>query len=232
MPFNELQRRDSWPPTIVRIRDDEPEDLDTDAIDENPFSFFLTSPEDLDDDFDDLSAGIEGDGSDKSQIREVSPSVLQRTPLEDDDDEDDDFGLAMPLSLKDFTLTHTSGRKSRLDKRKEDGLTGLGISLPEFTTARGRAKVRLTAMRGGRGRGQTRSLSARRPHSWREPSPELNSIKEERESDDGEEGKASGKADITEKHEPMLSSSAPASAMVRQGASPSPKPKKRVHWAF
>jgi hypothetical protein len=230
MPFNELQRRDSWPPTIIRIRDNEPDDLDTDAIDENPFSFFLTSPEDVDDDFDDLSAGIEGDASDKNQIREISPSALQRAPLEDDEDED--FGLAMPLTLKDFTASHTSGRKSRLDKIKEDGLTGLGISLPEFSIARGRAKVRLTPMRGGRGRGQTRSLSARRPHSWREPSPELTSIKEERESDDGEDGKAQGRIESIGTHKLVLSSSAPASAMVRQGASPSPKPKKRVHWAF
>ena len=228
MPFNELQRRDSWPPTIVRIHDDEPENIDTDAIDENPFSFFLTSPEDVDDGFDDLSAGIEVDASSKPQVREVSPSALQRAPLEYDDEEDYDFGLAMPLSLKDFTLAQAGGRKSRLDRRKEDGVTGLGISVPDFSVARGRAKVRLTPTRGGRGRGQTRSLSARRPHSWREPSPELNPIKEERESDEGEVGTRESMG----KHTTVSSSSAPASAMVTQGMSPSPKPKKKVHWAF
>lgn len=225
MPFNELQRRDSWPPTQIRIHDEESEDLD--AIDENPFSFFLTSPEDIDDD-EDLSAGIESSTSKSEQVREVSPSDIQRasSPLDDDDDEEDyDFGLAMPLSLRDFTRKHTSdGRKSRAGKRAEDGLKGLGIAIPG-ANARGRATVRLAPSRSGRGRGQTRSLSVRR-HSWVMPSPELGTIKEERESD--EEEQQNDKLVISE-----ISVSAPATSyMDTVFPSPSPKPKKRVHWAF
>lgn len=226
MPFNELQRRDSWPPTVLRIRD---EADDTDPIDEDPFSFFLTSPEDIDiEDDEDLSAGIESSKPKSSQVQEVSPSTIQKhsppLPL-DDDDEDEDFGLAMPLSLRDFTRRLTSdGRKSRSTQRAEDGLLGLGIAIP-ITAVRGRATVRLTPSRSGRGRGQTRSLSARRPRSWRAPSPDLGSIMEERESDE------EGKLGIENAPRQELSVSAPATSYMEQAAAPV-KPKKRVHWAF
>jgi len=227
MPFNELQRRDSWPPTIVRIRNEDEDADEANAIDEDPFSFFLTSPDDIDiniDDDEDLSAGIESPSSPKTpQVREVSPSTIQKhsppLPFNDDEDEDEDkdFGLAMPLSLKDFSRKHTNdGRKFRSSQRAEDGLTGLGITVPEFTTSRGRATVRLTH---GRGRGQTRSLSARRPRSWRAPSPDLGSITEERESDE-------------EKVEMEVSVSAPATNYMEQNAKHIGKVKKRVHWAF
>ncbi len=231
MPFNELQRRDSWPPTIVRIHN---EDADaSDAIDDNPFSFFLTSPEELDDLFDDddaLSAGIETPDSGHSPVREVSPSALQRAPLddddEDDDDEDYDFGLAMPLSLKDFTVKHNRGRTSRAEQRQKDGLPGLGITFQPHAAIRGRARVQLVPSR-GRGRGQTRSLSNRRKNSWREPSPEIFTITEEKESDDD------AKHDGGKQNEIVVSSSAPASTQI--GTLPiniPKKPKKRVHWAF
>lgn len=237
--YNELHRRDSWPPTIVHLRSSDNDDA-SDAIDDNPFSFFLTSPDELDDFFDDdeLDAGIETPESSKSPVREVSPSSLQRashTPDEQDGEEENyDFGLAMPLSLKDFSAKHTSVRKKREEQRKADGLAlGLGILFPEHTslamaTTRGRGKIRLVPTRGVRGRGQTRSLSARRPQSWREPSPEIFSIKEERESDDDM------KVDGTE----TMSASAPSTSKIGMGGMrssspvPIPKPKKRVHWAF
>jgi len=228
MPFNELQRRDSWPPTVLRIREEEPDVID--PIDEDPFSFFLTSPEDIDiDDDEDLSAGIESSKSKSPQIQEVSPSTIQKhSPpmhLDDDEDEDEDFGLAMPLSLRDFSRRQSSdGRKSRSTQRPEDALTGLGIAIP-ITAVRGRATVRLTPSRSGRGRGQTRSLSARRPRSWRAPSPDLGSITEERESD--EEGKLCVEVATKE-----LSVSAPATSYMDQAAATPVKPKKRVHWAF
>jgi len=240
MPIHELTRRDSWPPTQVHLQSSpshpsHPEH--DDSIDENPFAFFLTSPEEIDiDDYlsdEDLSAGIETPES-KSPVREVSPSALQRNPLpEDEDDEEEEyefgFGLAIPLSLKDFTKNTSSGRKSRTGNRsKEEELHGLGISIPEFS-ARGRAKVRLVPVRNGRGRGlrQSRSLSARRPQSWRAPSPEIFSIREERESDE-EKG-------VVKIDEEMYSASAPASSHIGGiMASPKTKPKekKRVHWAL
>ncbi|CZS93239.1 uncharacterized protein RAG0_03611 [Rhynchosporium agropyri] len=235
MPIHELQRRDSWPPTVVRLRDDE---NDENLIDDDPFSFFLTSPEDFDDFLDeDLTAGIETPDSARSPVREVSPSKLQRAPLldADSDDEDDRFGLAMPLSLKDFTRKHSSsgGRQSRAGLRNDD-LQGLGISLPlntEFSASRGRAQVRLTPpSRNGRGRGQTRSLSARRPQSWRLPSPDIYSIKEEKENDEDE--KTGGEADGEAGTDMIISTSAPATVKIDEMMMDVlKKPKKKVHWA-
>lgn len=233
MPFTEqskLQRRDSWPPTIVRIRDEDEEAAaeEASAIDENPFSFFLTSPEDYDDDdLEDLSAGIESSNSKTPQIREISPSAIQSSrllPLADAGDEEVEYGFAMPLSLKDFTLCHNEGRKSRQETRTEDALAGLGIAIPESTASRGRAMVRLTPSRSGRGRGQTRtrSLSARRPHSWQVPSPDIGTIKEERESGDGEDQQSTQALTV--------SVSAPPSS--EKTTKKVVKPKKRVHWAF
>jgi len=236
MPFNQLQRRDSWPPTIVRLTEEDHNDAEN--IDENPISFFLTSPEDIDDfldDDEDLSAGIETPDSERSPVRAVSPSNLegerQRPLLDDDEDEDDyDFGLAVPMTLKEFTLRHTSGRKSRSSERPEEKLKGLGIAIPEYSNSRGRAQIRMVPAKSTRGRGQTRSLSARRPQSWREPSPEIFPIPEERESD--EERFESKTAEA----ETLMSSSAPTSTRFGMGGlkidSPKPKPKKRVHWAL
>ncbi|PBP16166.1 hypothetical protein BUE80_DR013044 [Diplocarpon rosae] len=237
MPFNELQRRDSWPPTVVRLHPSEdPED--TEAIDQDPFSFFLTPPEDIDELLDgdlelDLSAGIETPESESEEpVREVSPSSLQRALLDDDSDQEDDedfeFGLAMPLSLKHFTqrISHPSsdGRKSRTGQR-----TGLGIVIPKTQgSARGRTKVRLAPSRTGRGRGQTRSLPVRK-RSWRVPSPGIYSIREERESDDE---KRDVKDMSQEKGDGMTS--APATTRVEQLVMQVPdktKVVKRVHWA-
>ncbi|KAI9055637.1 hypothetical protein LZ554_000581 [Drepanopeziza brunnea f. sp. 'monogermtubi'] len=238
MPFNELQRRESWPPTVVRLHSNVADSLD--AIDEDPFSFFLTSPEDIEDfleeDFD-LSAGIETPES-KSPVREVSPSAIQRLPLEPEDDDDDDgdvtFGLAIPLSLKAFTRKHNlslgpdSGRKSRIGHRQSDSLKGLGIALESVMSGsdakRGRANVKPSPrVGGGRGRGQTRSLTGRRKQSWRVPSPEIWVIKEERESGSEEEEKAK------EEEEALVSACAPATGRVEQEPT---KPRKRVHWAI
>ncbi len=257
MPFNELQRRDSWPPTILRIHgtaSDTSAENDENEFDENPISWYLTTPEELDafygDDDEELSAGIETESSKSPVIREVSPSSVQRLARQveedeeddqedlDDDDEEAEMGIAMPLSLKAFTArTNNSGRTSRARQRPEDALAGLGIKLPDndfdfSKTGRGRAKVRLTPTRGNtRGRGQTRSLSARRkPHSWRVPSPDIWEIKEE-----SEEG--SPKEEKTEK-ETLVSASAPTTSHISQGEmgillkGSSPKPKKKVHWAI
>jgi len=256
MPLHELQRRDSWPPTQVQLSNDSPSTTRQEiltSIDENPFSFFLTSPDEIDiDDYlsdDDLNAGIETPDSSRSPVREVSPSALQRNPLplNDEDDEielgdDDDeeyefgFGMAIPLTLKDFARNTLSGRKSRTGHRDENDqeVKGLGITLPDFS-GRGRARVKMIPVGRGRGVGgqqrMSRSLSARRPASWRAPSPEIFSIREERESDEEERGKLNVGFGVSED---VYSVSAPASSRVGILASPGlrPKEKKRVHWAL
>src|SRR5450432_22898 len=203
MPFQELNRRDSWPPTILRLQDDNDDDLSVEDIDENPFAYFLTSPTPEEDDefdfFEDLSAGIEGDGTSKTPVREVSPSSLQRIPLEQEDESPLGKVLSLPISLRDFTLTHEKRKKEKATRQAELDRTIAANAM------RGRRTVRLAPGRTARGRGQTRSLSGSRPHSWREPSPEIDSIPEEREdiddvpalSQDDNNGEQEGKKDTT-----------------------------------
>ncbi|KAI9742542.1 MAG: hypothetical protein M1818_003682 [Claussenomyces sp. TS43310] len=212
MPFKELNRRESWPPAIVHLQPQD--DITMDAMDDNPFSFFLTSPDDVEDeifdDDDDLSAGIETP-AERPSVREVSPSSLQRvaSPRHDEDgNEDDDIdesyirgitrALSMPLSLEDFTSLHSSyqdkvlsrshphsGHRSRPVQQPSRPLIHEPQSqrIPSTPTLRGRVGLNPAVQsRGrGRGRGQTRSVPARRPRSWREPSPDVWSIPEERE---------------------------------------------------
>jgi hypothetical protein len=240
MPFNELQRRDSWPPTIVRIPPPSSSDLtfDPSVLDADPISFFLTAPEDIDDFLSDeeLSAGIET-GSKAPVIREISPSSLQRVPRLDEEDEDEEEFEA-PMTLKDFTAKHNSGRTSRSghysESEKKNGGLGLGITLPEHAAMRGRARVKLIPEGRGRGRGRARTLSARRPQSWREPSPEIWRIEEEREDElNGNEkakvvgGEAMGRSVST----PGSVGGGILKGSPAWSASPSPGPKKRVHWA-
>lgn len=268
MSSHQLKRQNSWPPTSKPLPPTPSERQEIlDSIDENPFSFFLTSPDEIDiDDYfsdDDLNAGIETPDSAHSPIREVSPSSLQRNPLPiphfkeefDDDiaivdgDEDDEefeygFGMAIPLTLKEYTAntTPSSGRKSRtgqyLENRQQEQsnqTTGLGISLADFGTGRGRARVRLVPQRPGRGR-MSRSLPVRRPSSWRAPSPEIFSIREERESDEEEKKEDGIRLRVeNEVGEEIYSMSAPASSRIGPGGLASPglkKVKKRVHWAL
>jgi hypothetical protein len=299
MPFNELPSKgDSWPPTLLRLSSDptststptpaitisapspspsSPIDASdaSNAIDENPFSFFLTRPDnefdlddedgeedpdeffyhdaepyvysDLDDD-EDLSAGIETPDSDNgTAVREISPSSLQRamkdldlgnelskdTDVFADDDEDTIFGIAMPLSLRDFSRRFSDpqmdGRQSRIEiaragVKKEEMGRGLDISRfkkreqEELTIRRGRPMVRIVPVRNGRGRGQTRSLSVRKPPSWKVPGRDIWSIKEE-----SDEEKKSGE---------IVSTSAPTrTGILIPPGSPRSRSQKRVHWA-
>lgn len=233
MPFNELQRRDSWPPTIVRIPASELENtFDPSLIDENPISFFLSTPEDIDDFLSDeeLSAGIEST-SKSHAIREISPSSLQRVPRLEEEEDEEEEAFAAPMTLRDFTERTSSGRESRAGQNSDRPGLGLGIILPDNAAMRGRARVRLAPGHGrARGRGRARTLSARRPQSWIAPSPEIFRIDEEREDDnEGGGGIQVGGVDMGR------SISSPGG--ILKAASPSLSPgsrtgaKKRVHWA-
>ncbi|KAH8805556.1 hypothetical protein F5884DRAFT_680493 [Xylogone sp. PMI_703] len=248
MPYKAIHRRDSWPPTILRLNEDEEIDdsgSTSSAIDEDPFSFFLSPPDDLDDDFEDLSAGIESSREKKKpKVRAVSPSKLAgRRPLleRDDDDEEaiyddedeeeesfvDRFGVALPISLRDFGRAHDKAKAKAKDSRrktKEKERTNEMIeeflfpSHKPFSSSRGRPNARLAPSRGGRGRGMTRSLPTLRQHSWREPSPDVWPIEEEIEEEE---------EDMVEELTSMSTTGVEETAPI-----PIPKPKKRVHWAF
>jgi hypothetical protein len=216
MPFNQLTRRDSWPPTILHLADT----IDSAMIDENPFAYFLTSPADLDDfDNEDLSAGIESESEPNPIIRSVSPSSLQKRLLKLD--EEDALLGNVPMSLREFTQ-----RQEVVDRRSSGRA---GPQKVKDSPRRGRGKVRLSPMgTPGRARG-SRSLSLRRPHSWREPSPEVWPIAEGHESGSSQEEahaeqkESKGKGKETQKDADMAEISP---------APPSPKPKKTVRWAL
>ncbi|KFY39034.1 hypothetical protein V494_04132, partial [Pseudogymnoascus sp. VKM F-4513 (FW-928)] len=161
MPSHHLIRRDSWPPTILRLGHDTPDISDTDA---NPFAYFLEPavPADVDDndDYLDLSAGIESDDAKTPQVREVSPSSLQRLPILSDAEleaeqaeQDMHDWLSVPRRVKERGGSSKAGKAGR---------TG---------AARGRGLVRTGAGQPGP---VTRSRSAGpRGRAWREPSPEI-----------------------------------------------------------
>jgi hypothetical protein len=180
MPFKEQSRRDSWPPTIIHLDDSSA----IDDIDEDPFPYFLTSPapEDTGDEtscFEDLTAGIEAGNEAGTSVREVSPSAIQRAPFQAEGDSYSSkkniksFGIS--LGLRGLRLARELRKHNRVDGQRVDGL-----NVPT-STARGRNNIRLTSRRESRGRGKARSLSTPRAHSWREPSPEVYPIPEERE---------------------------------------------------
>lgn len=233
MPLNALQRRESWPPTQVRLTEDH-EDIDDEDLDSNPFSFFLTRPEDVkDDEVEDIvmSAGIEGSvaasGIPKPIIRTIEPSAEQFKRLEESavyDDDDEDYirdlrsKLAVPISLQDYMLASEQRRFNHPGRRRDrdnDRRTELSLS-------RGRGILKAPY---GRSRGRTRSWSgARRPHAWREPSPDVWSIPEEDETE-GNEAREATPA-LTDDGVERETENMPLTPLT-----PSGKVKKRVHWA-
>lgn len=271
MPFSQLKRQDSFPPTIIHIspqltsHDSAPpalaiQDLHSKPlpalpqhikdINNDPISFFLTAPTDtydpgsdeeleflleeqddyseIYDDDDDLSAGIEGSDEDllklkrDAEVREISPSSLQRTRTEADESailDEVEFGFAMPLSLKDFTSRSApiviseedTGRLSRAAYHPETlRQNGLAMHPPSAVSRlqrekdRGRGRFRLSPPAAGR------SLSwsppgnigsgRRKPVSWRTPSKSIWTI------DEGDEVDGCG----------MLSRSAPSASYMRR----------------
>lgn len=196
-------RRDSWPPTQVRLRptvstkDDPLPSLDD--IDEDPLTYFLTPApdihdDDLDQDMMDFDAGIEDSNHPHEVIRSVSPSTLDglrkpgcrpaspETPSEIatpcDDDDDEDYIRFSPgknglLSLQDLFLNSS---RSRPKSPAFGQSTNTHLS-PANSQLRGRGR--------GRGRhGQSRhSPRYRNGQLWREPSPDVWSIEEETEEE-------------------------------------------------
>ncbi|KAK1710308.1 uncharacterized protein BDZ83DRAFT_724078 [Colletotrichum acutatum] len=204
-------RRDSWPPTLVRLAPTIPKDYPSlDDIDEDPLTYFLTPAPDLEDDEDDMTmmdfdAGIEDDsereivrsvspssldGLDKSKGRSNSPPVPDLSDLAtpDTDDEEEDYirfaphGFMIPFSLRDFATDGLkSMAKSKSRPSKPSDNSNVLLSPSSFPPTRGRAPVRPG---GGRGRQRTTSYRHHRPqHVWREPSPDVWSIEEETEEE-------------------------------------------------
>lgn len=189
-------RRDSWPPTQVRLRPT----VSTkngplpslDDIDADPLTYFLTPAPDMDDDMDhdmmDFDAGIEDSKRPREVIRSVSPSTLDglRKPglrpvspdsfleiVTPDEEDGEDYIRFTPgpnglLSLQDLFMTS-------IRPRPKSPSTNGHLS-PASSQIRGRPR--------GRGRhGQSRTSHRRPGMVWREPSPDVWSISEETEEE-------------------------------------------------
>lgn len=237
MPFNQLQRRDSWPPTILRIGDEDRDD-ETPPIDRNPFSYFLTPPEELDMDLGEhFDAGIESSDT-PAETRHVSPSSVQHHPVKEQNDDipllERDFSLAIPMTLREFTERQNLRAAAAEAERHRRPSPPSRKHSSSLAASRGRSQYRIATLR-AKGRIQTRSLPIfKRPHSWREPSPEVYSIPEERESGDDTDDDDEGlyMATPSPSHELSL-----AQRMELDTPELSPnltpmKPKKRVRFAF
>ncbi|KAK3177562.1 hypothetical protein K4F52_009658 [Lecanicillium sp. MT-2017a] len=205
-------RRDSWPPTQVRLvrtgsNKGEPRPL-LDNIDQDPLTYFLT-PEAGDDDDDfisdsdddmDYDAGIEDTGSPREIIRSVSPSSLEglRKPnaRAASPDFDSDGLTSDDDDTEDFVRFSPPPRGNALFSRPRDAAETFGFRSrsPVFgSTANGflsPASFPGPAMRGRSAfspprRSMLRNIPSRvRPgRLWREPSPDVWSIEEETEED-------------------------------------------------
>ncbi|KAH6975463.1 hypothetical protein BKA56DRAFT_618972 [Ilyonectria sp. MPI-CAGE-AT-0026] len=192
-------RRDSWPPTQMRLKptiSTKKSPLPSlEDIDDDPLTYFLTPAPDIDDDDMDIAmmdfdAGIEDDNQPREMIRSVSPSTLDglRKPglrpvspdtssdiTADDDDDDEDYVRFSPsrdslLSLYDLFGDGTRPKSPAFGQSANN--THLSPSSPQ---PRGRT----------RGHGPARTVSSRRRPGqvWREPSPDVWSIEEETEEE-------------------------------------------------
>ncbi|KAI9155224.1 hypothetical protein HJFPF1_07802 [Paramyrothecium foliicola] len=200
-------RRDSWPPTQVRLNPfrpakDEPRPL-LDDMDDDPFNYFLTPAPGVEEDLDvhlDFDAGIENPSERKEIVRSVSPSSLEGLskpkgrPISpeldsditttDDEDEDEDYIRFNPLNFKLLTLSEFAidGVRRRTKSNRPVARPNRLLQAASFPGPQPRG-------RGGLARGrpvQPRSLSASRGrpnHLWREPSPDVWSIEEETEEE-------------------------------------------------
>ena len=183
MPSHHLIRRDSWPPTILRLNNESTTDIsDTDAT---PFAYFLApAPPDSDDEDDaylDLSAGIESDDAKTPQVREVSPSSLQRLPILSDEE------LAAEKADVEREMNEWLAVPSR--RAKERAAIAREAEKRLLGAPRGRGIVR-----GAPGPARSRSAGPR-GRAWREPSPEIGVIVEEGEEEDGSPGPSEVKSE-------------------------------------
>lgn len=199
------------------------------TLEENPFSYFLSSPDDSDDD-EDLSAGIETPDSQSTSpiIRTVSPSDFQsrstEEPLSPVSSEEDyiydpydaelfDIAVAVPLTLCEFSASQ-SLTESRHRPLRIQSLTKLSGPKPGLVRARSPSSHGLVSSR--RLRADTYPL--RKPRSWRKPSDDVWTIPEEtssasNSSKDGLESK-NKKASTETKSCPSLSLTVPKTPFI------------------
>lgn len=203
-------RRDSWPPTQLRLeppsltktkQSDEPRPLLED-IDDDPLTYFLTPTpihEDDDAEIDGMifDAGIEDPSHPHEMVRSVSPSHLDglRKPDRDRPSSPEfDSDITTPDEDDDEDYIRFTPNNSRLLSFRDLHIDGLGgsrspafgrsanalLSPASFPAPQPRGRLHTI---GRRGRARSMSVRSRSSHLWREPSPDVWSIEEETEED-------------------------------------------------
>ncbi|KAH7309487.1 hypothetical protein B0I35DRAFT_412411 [Stachybotrys elegans] len=198
-----MSRRDSWPPTQVRLNPwlpakDEPRPLLED-IDDDPLTYFLTPAPGLEDDhmdsvMMDFDAGIEDGSQPRGIVRSVSPSTLDGlarpksrsaspdfdSDMATTDDEDDDDDEYVYFTGNNFKLLSLSDFAIDGVRRKRSA----ALNLPSRNSFPGPGYRGRTHLRGRPSPARSLSASRARPnHLWREPSPDVWSIEEETEEE-------------------------------------------------
>ncbi|KAK2603797.1 hypothetical protein QQS21_003999 [Conoideocrella luteorostrata] len=210
MPAELWSRRDSFPPTLIRLtrsssNKSEPRPLLED-IDENPLTYFLTPTDN--DDMDDFGAedmlfdaGIEDANQPREIVRSVSPSTLDglsklrakaASPDFDSDaittDEEDDENYVRFSPPSASFLAPFRGISAESFKLRSKS-PPLGRAANGFLTPAASFPGPPSPPRGRPRQALTRSYSAgsrlppRARRLWREPSPDVWSIEEETEQD-------------------------------------------------
>jgi hypothetical protein len=259
LPLLSRSRRDSWPPTQVRLDPVLPSvEPALEDIDDDPLTYFLTpapAVEDVDiDDMLDFDAGIEDSNHRREIVRSVSPSSLDGLsrpksrrsspepelsdgPSPYDDDSEEEYirfqpkAIGLPFNLMDFTVDGV-----KMKPRSFTAPVGSGNALTADTLL-SPSSVHAPGNRGrtparGLGHSRTRSLSARRrpQHIWREPSPDVWSIEEETEEDlNSEIGSSVARSDIGEED---AHKKGEEEAKNKDLEVPAAKPKKKVRFVL
>lgn len=220
MPSEIWSRRDSFPPTQIRLtrcNKNEPRPLLED-IDENPLTYFLT-PSDMSNDVDDsgaddvlFDAGIEDVNQPREIVRSVSPSTLDglsklrakavspdfdSDAITTDEEDDEDYIRFSPPTAS--FLTPFRGLSTETFKLRSKS-PPFGRATSGFLTPAASFPAPSSPPRGRPRQALTRSYSAgsklppRARRLWREPSPDVWSISEETEEDLTKEASVLAKA--------------------------------------
>ncbi|KAK0392087.1 hypothetical protein NLU13_1585 [Sarocladium strictum] len=202
-------RRDSWPPTQLRLlrssSKGEPKRLHED-IDEDPLTYFLTPTPLLEDDeildgtMMDFDAGIEDPHHAPDMVRSVSPSSLDGLskpssrsrspdfdfdmPTPDEDEDDEDYIRFVPGGYSSRFLSLPDFAIDGRRPRPRSPLFGRSTNMPaSFPGPSSPPRGRVLHARGRLSPARSVSARGRPGHLWREPSPDVWSIEEETEED-------------------------------------------------
>ena len=199
--LKKLRRSHSWPPLHIHVFKQHKE------IDENPFSFFISPPEDSRGSIaDDLSAGIE----DGRRRRSLSPLHIKEKPVSSLRSHPLSPRAVLTRWIEKMETRYVHKRRASDEElpkpsaliplRPSPPIPTLSPTAPLSPHMRGRAVKQQTP--NGSPRRQIRSHSGK-PRIWRSPPSGIWTLAEEKEQDDNEPGKdeeSSNKTEAQDEH--------------------------------